>query len=161
MRNLLARIPHRDKATVADAARLVFDQPSRQSADIQLHQLAEKLSKPYPKAAHLLEQAEADILAYKNFPKEHWRRINSTNMLERLNKEVKRRTKVVGIFPDQPSVIRLVGTILKEIDEDWRGAQRRYFSQRSMRLVMDPDFLHDHEISEFLVELTTSTLTEA
>jgi transposase-like protein len=146
---------------VADAARLVFDQPSRQSAEIQLHQLAEKLSHPYPEAARLLVQAEADILAYKNFPKEHWRRIHSTNILERLNKEVKRRTKVVGIFPDQPSVIRLVGSILKETDEDWRGAQRRYFSQRSMRLVTDPDFWHDREPSKFLVELTTSTVTEA
>lgn len=161
MRNLLARIPHRDKAAVAAAVRLIFEQPSRPSAALQLHQLAEKLSQPYPKAAQLLGQAEADILAYKTFPKEHWRRIHSTNMLERLNKEVKRRTKVVGIFPDQPSVIRLVGSILKETDEDWRGAQRRYFSQRSMRLVTDPDFWHDREPSKFLVELTTSTVTEA
>lgn len=161
MRNLLARIPHRDKAAVAAAARLVFDQPSRQSAETQLHQLAEKLSQPYPAAAQLLVQAEADILAYKNFPKAHWRRIHSTNMLERLNKEVKRRTKVVGIFPDQPSVIRLVGSLLKETDEDWRGAQRCYFSQPSMQLVTDLDCLHDLEPANFLVELTTSTVTEA
>ena len=161
MRNLLARIPHRDKAAVAAAVRLVFDQPSRQSAEIQLHLLAEKLSKPYPEAAKLLVEAKADVLAYKNFPKEHWRRIHSTNMLERLNKEVKRRTKVVGIFPDQPSVIRLVGSILKETDEDWRAAQRRYFSEKSMRLVTDPQFYDDHVPSEFLLELTNTTLTEA
>jgi transposase-like protein len=161
MRNLLARIPHRDKTAVAAAARLIFDQPSRQSAEVQLHQLVDKLDSIYPKAATLLLEAEPDILAYKSFPKDHWRRIHSTNLLERLNKEIKRRTKVVGVFPDQPSVIRLVGTLLNEIDDDWRAPQRRYFSLKSMRLLIDPDILNENEPSSFLVELTSTIGTEA
>jgi transposase-like protein len=161
MRNLLARIPHRDKADVAEAVRLIFDQPSHQSAAFQLHQLVEKLDKAYADAASLLADAEQDILAYKSFPKEHWRRIHSTNLLERVNKEVKRRTKVVGVFPDRPSVIRLAGSILNEIDDDWRASQCRYFSKKSMRLVTDPDLAYDDQPSIFLVELTTNITTEA
>lgn len=161
MRNLLARIPHRDKKAVAAAARLIFEQPSRQSAEVQLHLLAGKLDPTYPKAAALLLEAEVDILAYKSFPKEHWRRIHSTNLLERLNKEVKRRTKVIGVFPDQSAVIRLVGTILKEIDDDWRAAQRRYFSLESMRLLTEHDNSYEIEPSPFLVELTSTIDAEA
>ena len=161
MRNLLARIPHQDKAAVAEAVRLIFDQPSRQSAEFQLHQLVEKLDKTYPDAAALLADAEQDILAYKSFPKEHWRRIHSTNLLERVNKEVKRRTKVVGVFPDRPSVIRLVGSILNEIDDDWRASQRQYFSKESMHQVTDPDLAYENQPSIFLVELTTNINTEA
>ncbi|MGD2159280.1 MAG: IS256 family transposase [Anaerolineales bacterium] len=168
MRNLLAKIPHRDKAAVAEAVRLTFEQPSRQSAEFQLQQLAEKLGMVYPDAATLLAKAEQDILAYKLFPKEHWRRIHysvclrrSTNLLERVNKEVKRRTKVIGVFPDRPSVIRLVGSILNEIDDDWRASQRRYFSQKSMSLITDPEMADDDQSSMFLVELTTNINSEA
>lgn len=161
MRNLLARIPHRDKKAVAAAARLIFEQPSRQSAEVQLHLLAERLDPIYPKAAALLLEAVADILAYKSFPKEHWRRIHSTNLLERLNKELKRRTKVVGVFPDQPAVIRLVGTLLKEVDDDWRAAQRRYFSLESMHLLTKHDSSNEVEPSSFLMELTSTIDTEA
>ena len=161
MRNLLARIPHRDKKAVAAAARLIFEQPSRQSAEVQLHLLAERLDPIYPKAAALLLEAVADILAYKSFPKEHWRRIHSTNLLERLNKELKRRTKVVGVFPDQPAVIRLVGTLLKEVDDDWRAAQRRYFSLESMHLLTKHDSSYEVEPSSFLMELTSTIDTEA
>jgi transposase-like protein len=160
-RNLLARIPHRDKKAVAAAVRLIFDQPCRQSAEIQLRQLAEKMEPIYPKAADLLLEAEPDILVYKTFPKEHWRRIHSTNPLERLNREIKRRTKVVGIFPDQPAVIRLVGTLLSEFDDDWRATQRKYFSLDSMHLLTDPDRLHASHPSSFLVELTSTFRTEA
>jgi transposase-like protein len=160
MRNLLARIPHKDKKAVADAVRLIFDQPSRQSAVDQLRLLAENMGPIYPKAAALLLEAEADILAYKSFPNEHWRRIHSTNLVERLNREVKRRTKVVGVFPDQPAVIRLVGTLLMETDDDWRATQRKYFSLESMQLLVDPDNLHDLEPSPFLVDLTSNIATE-
>ena len=161
MRNLLARIPHRDKQAVADAVRLIFDQPSHQSAADQLHQLVEKMDPIYPKAAKLLLEAETDILAYKTFPNKHWRRIHSTNMLERLNREIKRRTKVVGVFPDQPSVIRLVGTLLMKIDDDWRATQRKYFSLESMQLLTDTDISHELEPSSFLVDLTTNIVTES
>ncbi len=161
MRNLLARIPNRDKPAVAETVRLVFDQPSSQSAEFQLHQLVEKLDKTYPDAAALLADAEQVILAYKSFPKEHWRWIHSTNLLERVNKEVKRRTKVVGVFPDRPSFIRLIGSILNEIDDDWRALQRRYFSKESKRQVTDPDLAYEDQPSIFLVELTANINTEA
>ena len=114
----------------------------------------------YPKAAALLLDAEPDILAYKSFPNEHWRRIHSTNLVERLNREVKRRTKVVGVFPDQSAVIRLVGTLLMEIDDDWRATQRKYFSLESMQLLTDPDRSHDLEPSPFLVDLTSTITVE-
>ncbi len=161
MRNLLAKIPHRDKAAVADAVRLIFDQPSLQSAQGQLRRLVEKLDKVYPDAAKLLDEAEQDILAYKSFPKEHWRRIHSTNMLERLNKEVKRRTKVVGVFPDRPAVIRLAGSVLIEIDDDWRAAPRQYFSQKSMQLVTNPELSNEDHATLFLEELTLTQPVEA
>ena len=160
MRNLLARIPHKDKKSVADAVRLIFDQPSRQSAVDQLRLLADKMNPIYPKAAALLLDAEPDILAYKSFPNEHWRRLHSTNLVERLNREVKRRTKVVGVFPDQPAVFRLVGTLLMEIDDDWRATQRKYFSLESIQLLSDPDNSHDPDTSPFLVDLTSTIPVE-
>ena len=161
MRNILARIPHKDKKEVADAVRLVFEQPSRQSAEDQLRHLAEKMDPIYPKAATLLLEAEADILAYKSFPKEHWRRIHSTNLVERLNREIKRRTKVVGVFPDQPAVIRLVGTLLTEIDDDWRAIQRKYFNVESMQLMSDSKRFLNKEKPLFLVDLATQVYSEA
>lgn len=154
MRNLLARIPHRDKAAVAEAVRTIFEQPSLRSARARLHHLGDRLDNVYPEAASLLVAAEDDILAYKSFPKDHWRRIHSTNLVERLNKEVKRRTKVVGVFPDRPAVFRLVGSILKEIDDDWRTGARQYFSQESMLLVTQPH-PSDDDPSEHLLEALT------
>lgn len=91
----------------------------------------------WPKAADVVAAAEDDVLAYMSFPQEHWTRIYSTNPLERVNKEVKRRTNVVGIFPDEPSVIRLVGSVLMEISDEWQVG-RRYFSQESMDKLLNP-----------------------
>jgi len=94
----------------------------------------------WPKAAEVVAEAENDVLAYMSFPEEHWTRIYSTNPLERLNKEVKRRTNVVGIFPDGASVIRLVGAVLMETSDEWQIG-RRYFSQESMKKLLEPDTL--------------------
>jgi transposase-like protein len=161
MRNVLARIPHKDKKAVAEAVRLIFEQPSLQNAKDQLRQLVDRINPIYPKAATLLLDAETDILAYKSFPKEHWRRIHSTNMIERLNKEIKRRTKVVGIFPDQPAVIRLVGTLLMDCDDDWRASQRKYFSRESMHFMIDYKRFHKIEKPSFLVDLAANVSVEA
>ncbi len=92
----------------------------------------------WPKAAEALEEAEDDLLAYMAFPKEHWRRIYFTNPLERLNREVKRRTNVAGIFPNEAAVIRLVGAILTEVNDE-RAISRRYFSLETMRKLTDPE----------------------
>lgn len=160
MRNVLAHIPRRDKRAVADAVRMIFNQPDRYSAGLQLHGLAQNMSAYYPEAAKLLLEAEEDILVYKTFPREHWRRIHSTNPLERLHKEVKRRTKVVGVFPDRSSVLRLVGMNLKEIDDDWR-AGRRYFHQESMYLLKDWEKNSKKESVSFLSTVSTDLSSEA
>ncbi|HEX9107756.1 MAG TPA: IS256 family transposase [Longimicrobiales bacterium] len=138
LRNLLARVPQRDKAVVAALARTIFAQPDRQAAGQQLREVARLLEGRWPQAAELLLAAEDDVLAYLAFPREHWTRLYSTNLLERLNREVKRRTDVVGVFPDVPAVYRLVGAVLLELDDEWQ-VERRYFSLDSMRKLAAPD----------------------
>src|SRR5947208_13148386 len=93
----------------------------------QLHDVARMLEAKFPDAAALLEEAAEDILAHMHFPREHRRRLHSTNPLERLHKEIKRRTNVVGIFPNQGSLVRMVATLLQEQDDEWQVAERRYF----------------------------------
>jgi putative transposase len=160
MRNILALIPKKDKCAVADAVRMIFDQPDRYTAGLQLHGLAQRLHNYYPKAAQLLIEAEDDILAYKMFPREHWRRIHSINPLERMHKEVKRRTNVVGVFPDQGSVFRLAGMLLIEIDDDWRVG-RRYFQEDSMELLKDWKSIPEKEKTSFLGNVAADLSLEA
>lgn len=138
MRNVLAHIPKGDKSMVAAALRTIFAQPSQEAARGQLAEVVVAMQERWPQAAQLLAEGAEDVLAFMTFPKEHWTRIYSTNPLERLNREVKRRTQVVGIFPDVPSVLRLVGSILVEIDEEWQIG-RRYFSLDSMQKLRTPE----------------------
>lgn len=137
LRNLLAHVPQGDKAMVAAAVRTIFAQPNRQAAGQQLQEVVQALQPRWPQAAKVLLEAEEDVLAYMAFPREHWTRIFSTNVLERLNREVKRRTEVVGVFPDVPSIIRLVGAVLLEIDDEWQ-IERRYFSLESIHKLKEP-----------------------
>ena len=137
MRNLLAHVPRGDKSIVAAALRTIFAQPDRPAAGAQLDEVVQAMQRRWPKAAELLAQAEDDILAYMAFPAELWTRIYSTNPLERLNKEVKRRTNVVGVFPDTGSVMRLVGAVLLEIADEWQVG-RRYFSLETMARLIEP-----------------------
>jgi putative transposase len=88
-----------------------------------------------PDAADLLEDAAEDVLAHMHFPKEHRRRLRSTNTVERLHLEIKRRTRVIGIFPNRASLLRIVGTLLQEQDDEWQVGERRYFSAESMRKI--------------------------
>jgi transposase-like protein len=133
MRNLLATVPHGAREAVAAIVRTIFAQPDHASALQQLKKIAEGLRRRFPKAATLLEDAAEDILAYRHVPLEHQRQLHSTNPLERLNKEIKRRSNVVGIFPNPAAVVRLVGAVLLEQDDEWAVAERRYFSAESMK----------------------------
>jgi transposase-like protein len=138
MRNLLALISRDAQQMVAALVRTIFAQPDAASASSQLAKVADSLRVRFPRVAALLEEAEEDVLAYMAFPQEHRRQLHSTNTLERLNKEIKRRTDVVGIFPNQTSLLRLVSAVLEEAQEEWR-IQRRYFSAESMRKLKPPE----------------------
>jgi len=139
MRNLLGRIPHADKPVVAAMVRTVFAQPNRESADIQLEEIAKRMEKRWPDVANYLRNADDEILAYMAFPSAHWTRLYSTNSLERVNREVRRRSDVVQVFPDDASILRLIGTVLMDISDEWAVDERPYFSQNSMRLLLAPE----------------------
>jgi putative transposase len=111
--------------------RTAFAQPDAASAREQWRRVADGFRGRYPRLAELLDGAEDEVLAYLAFPPEHWRQICSNNPLERLNKEVKRRSDVVGIFPNEAAVIRLVGAVLAEQHDEWQVG-RRYFSVESL-----------------------------
>jgi len=138
MRNLLATVPHGAREPVAALVRTIFAQPDHRSALAQLQKVADGLRPRFPQAAAVLEEAAEDVLAHRHFPVEHRARLHSTNPLERLHKEVKRRSAVVGIFPNRTALLRLVGAILAEQDDEWAVADRRYFSAESMKQLTQP-----------------------
>ena len=121
-----------------DTARTIFAQPDHASALAQLEKVVDGLRPRFAQAATLLADAAEDLLAHKHFPAEHRTRLHSTNPLERLNKEIKRRSNVVGIFRNSPALLRLVGAILMDQDDEWTVADRRYFSAESMRQLTQP-----------------------
>ena len=135
VRNALALVPKKGmQALVAATVRTVFAQPTAEQAREQWRRVADGFRAAWPRLATLLDEAEVDVLAYLAFPRERWRQIWSTNPLERLNKEVKRRTDVIGIFPNPAAAIRLVGALLGEQHDEWQVG-RRYFSAESMALL--------------------------
>jgi putative transposase len=139
MRNLLTRVPKSAQSFVAAMVRTIFAQPDAAMVREQHRRIVDQLATRFPDAAALLEEAETDLLAFTGFPKEHWRQLWSNNSLERLNKEIRRRTDVVGIFPDRASVIRLVGAVLAEQNDEWAVASRRYMSVESLaKALTDP-----------------------
>jgi transposase-like protein len=139
MRNLLIRVPKSAQSFVATMVRTIFAQPDADMVREQHRRIVDQLETRFPDAAALLEEAAPDLLAFTGFPKEHWRQLWSNNSLERLNKEIRRRTDVVGIFPDRAAVIRLVGAVLAEQDDEWAVASRRYMSVESLaKALADP-----------------------
>jgi putative transposase len=134
-RNVLATVNHAHKDMVAAMVRTIHAQPDATSTRAQLHAVVDMLTERFPKAAEILTAAESDVTAYATFPRAHWRKISSTNPLERINKEIKRRSNVVGIFPDDTSVIRLVGAVLLEQHDEWAVTERRYLSEESMATI--------------------------
>lgn len=131
LRNLLARVPKSAQPFVATLVRTLFAQPSRQEVLAQLERVLEQLSRRFPAAAELLAEAAPDITAFAGFPQAHWRQIWSNNPQERLNREIRRRSDVVGIFPNRAAIVRLVGMVLAEQHDEW-AVGRRYMSAESL-----------------------------
>ena len=125
IRNALAHVPKGQHTVVAAAIRQAFNQPNRESAGLTWRHVADPLRGRWPKLAALMDESEADVLAYMSFPAQHRTKLHSTNPLERLNKEVKRRADVVGIFPNEDAITRLIGAVLFEQNDEWQG-QHRY-----------------------------------
>lgn len=140
-RNLLARGPKTSQSLAGTRVRQVFVQPDVKAAQTAWRQVADQLRPRFPNAAERMDQAEADVLAHLHFPPAHRLKIHSTNPLERLNKEVKRRANVVGIFPNEASIRRLIGAVLMEQNEEWL-LQQRYLPQHTMAdTVLETDTL--------------------
>ena len=134
MRNALSLVPKTAQQMVGATIRTVFAQPDSQSARQQWRRISEGFRSRFPRLTELMEEAEEDVLSYAAFPAEHWQKIWSNNPLERVNKEIKRRTNVVGIFPNETAVIRLVGSVLSEQHDEWQ-VSKRYFSVGSLAKV--------------------------
>jgi putative transposase len=137
-RNLLAHVA-KDKADmVAAMFRTIFAQPDKAAVAAAWDEVRDRLANTFPKIGPLMDDAKIEVLAFTAFPKAHWQKIWSTNPLERINKEIKRRSRVVGIFPNNAAVIRLVGAVLADMHDEWQAGDRRYLSEHSMDL-LDPD----------------------
>lgn len=132
MRNVLARVPKASAEMVAAAIRTVVAQPDAAHVRSQLGEVTAMLAEQFPDVAELLTDAAEDLLAFTGFPQAHWRKIWSTNPLERLNGEIKRRTNVVGVFPNDASVERLITAVVLEAHDERAVASRRYLSEESM-----------------------------
>jgi transposase-like protein len=138
-RNLLQCVPRAHQGMVTAALRSVFAQESADEILSRWDDLATSLADRFPKAAELMHEAREDVLAFRHFPQQHWKKVWSTNLLERVNEEIKRRTRVVGIFPNEAAITRLVDAVLVEHDEHWQLEGRRMFSAESMAAIPDLD----------------------
>ena len=133
---------------VAAVFRTIFAQPDPATVASTWDQVRDQLADRFPKIGALMDDASAEVLAFSAFPRAHWTKIWSTNPLERLNKEVKRRARVVGIFPNEASVIRLVGAVLADVHDEWQAGDRRYLSEGSMAI------LYPERDTDLVAELT-------
>ena len=131
-RNLLALVPKSHKDMVAAVFRTIFAQPDAATVAATWDSVRDQLAAAFPKIGPLMDEAKTEVLAFTAFPRSHWPKVWSTNPLERVNKEIKRRARVVGIFPNEPAVIRLVGAILADMHDEWQVSDRRYLSEGSM-----------------------------
>ena len=137
MRNVLAHAGKSGKRVVSAFIATAFAQDDAAAAKTQWRRVAAQLKPKVPKLAALMDEAEPDVLAYMAFPKEHWTKLHSTNPLERLNGEVKRRTDVVGIFPNEDAITRLVGAILLEQNDEWAVQRARYMTLATLAPLSD------------------------
>ena len=137
MRNALAHANKNGRRVVSAFIATAFAQGSADAAGTQWRQVADQLRSKLPKLAALLDEAEVDVLAFMSFPREHWDKISSTNPIERPNGEIKRRTDVVGIFPNDDAIIRLVGAILMEQNDEWAVQRARYMTLETIAPISD------------------------
>jgi transposase-like protein len=148
MRNALACVAKRNRPMVAAALRNAFDQLSRDAAGVQWRKLIDAFAEPADRLAKLMREAENDVLAFMAFPREHRLQLHSTNPLERLNKEVKRRTHVVGIFPNDAAIVRLVGALMLEQNDEW-AVSRRYMTLETVAQVCEDQTIDVARIAAF------------
>ena len=144
LRNMLGHCAKRQQPMISAAIRGIFQASSGQEARERLAEVLERLEPVAPKIAQRLLDAEADLLGFYAFPREHWSKLRSTNPLERVNREIGRRTDVVGIFPNDAALIRLAGSLLVEQNDEWL-VSRRYLSQESLSSVLDEN---DHTLTQ-------------
>jgi putative transposase len=147
LRNVLAQVPKGSAEMVAAAIRTIFAQPDPEHVREQLDTIACMLGRQLPKVESMLRDAAADITAFADFPVPHWKKIWSTNPLERLNKEIKRRTDVVGVFPNPAALLRLAGSVLVEAHDEWQVADKRYLSETTLALLSASDKSDDQSIA--------------
>ena len=138
MRNALAHAPAKQRAAVAAMLKTIFAQETKAEAAAQWNVVADALREKQPKLGAMMDASREDVLAYMDFPKDHWPQISSTNPLERLNKEIKRRSDVVGIFPNDAAILRLVGALMLETNDEWAVA-RRYMSLETLARLAHTD----------------------
>jgi putative transposase len=131
-RNLLSLVPRSHTDMVAAVFRTIFAQPDADAVSETWDQVRDQLAGIAPKIGPLMDDAKHEVVAFTAFPRAHWQKIWSTNPLERINKEIKRRSRVVGIFPNEAAVIRLVGAVLADMHDEWQASDRRYLSEGSM-----------------------------
>jgi len=124
MRNALVHAPAKQRSAVAAMLRTIFAQETAAEAIAQWDVIADALREKQPKLGALMDASREDVLAYMDFPREHWPQIASTNPLERVNREIKRRADVVGIFPNDDAIVRLVGALMLETNDEWTVARR-------------------------------------
>jgi transposase-like protein len=134
-RNLLAHVPKSHTDMVAAVFRTIFAQPHPTTVAATWDEVRDQLARSFPKIGPLMDEAKSEVLAFTAFPRAHWSKIWSTNPLERVNKEIKRRARVVGIFPHDAAAIRLVGAVLADMHDEWQSGDRRYLSEGSMALL--------------------------
>jgi transposase-like protein len=137
VQNLLAQVPKSAHLAVSSLFRSIYAQLDAESVRAQFDSVLKTLEERFPKAGALLADARDELLAFSSFPKEHWRQVWSNNPQERLNKEIRRRTDVVGVFPNRDAIVRLVGALLAEQHDEW-AIGRRYFSLESLAAVLNP-----------------------
>ncbi len=135
MRNVLVKVPRNHQQMVAAMIRTIFAQPDAGHVERQLKEVAATMKRQFPVVNEMLLDAAEDITAFRHFPTNHWQKIWSTNSLERLNAEIKRRTNVVGIFPNDAAALRLITAVCVEQHDEWSVSERRYLSQESMDLL--------------------------